>query len=96
MKKEKGWESNEEQISEYVPCEMFLEQTGFFSPSSGRIHNLFSKSKDMDRTMSDGNKIKTTLTIDALQRFVKKTARPTDDPDSMGPSSDPGDCRAHR
>ena len=69
MNKEKGRESNDEQISEYVPCEMFLEQTGFFSPSSGRIHNLFSKSKNMDRTMPDGNKIKTTLTIDALQRF---------------------------
>jgi hypothetical protein len=69
QEKEKNQETNEGHISEYVPCEMFLEQTGFFTPNSSRIRNLFSKTKTMNRKLLDGTTVKTTLTIDALQRF---------------------------
>ena len=68
----------EECISEFVPCEMFLEQTGFFSPSSSRIRNLLSKTKVMQRKLQDDTKIKTTLTIDALQRFGLPTTNDQD------------------
>ena len=69
QEKKTAEESNEEHIAEFVPCEMFLEQTGFFSPSSIRIRNLFSKTKVMQQKQLDSTAVKTTLTIDALQRF---------------------------
>lgn len=56
--------------TEYIPCEMFLEQTGFFSPSSRRIRNIFSKQKRMRRRIpQDGQSVETLMTIDAIQRF---------------------------
>ena len=73
MKKEENANNKggaSDHIEDYVPCEMFLEQTGFFSPSSTRINGLFTKEKRMRRRNPvTGSVVETRLTIDALQRF---------------------------
>lgn len=47
--------NTEHALSEYIPCEMFLESTGFFSPSSNRIKTVFSKEKTLRRKDLSGN-----------------------------------------
>ena len=51
---------------DYVPCEMFLESTGFFSASSNRIRSIFSKEKTLKRKNAYGQTEEFTVTIKAL------------------------------
>lgn len=63
---EKGTRKGHEIVSEYIPCEMFLENTGFFSPSSNRIKSIFKKEKSLKRKDVLGKTEEVTITITAL------------------------------
>ena len=56
----------ETEISEYIPCEMFLESTGFFSPSSRRIKTIFKKEKILRRKNQLGQIEESTVAIRAI------------------------------
>ena len=56
----------ETEISEYIPCEMFLESTGFFSPSSRRTKAIFKKEKTLRRKNHLGHTEESKITIRAI------------------------------
>jgi hypothetical protein len=58
--------TQEAEAPDYVPCEMFLESTGFFSASSNRIKSIFSKEKILKRKNALGQTEEFTVTIKAI------------------------------
>ncbi len=61
------FQTSENTIVDYIATEMFLEQTGFFSPSSKRLNRIFTKEKRSRRKNPEsGEYVERTLTIMAI------------------------------
>lgn len=56
-------------IPDYIPCEMFLETIGFFSPSSKRLSHITSKEKIIRRKDASGDVIENLIVIRALSEI---------------------------
>jgi len=59
-----------QEITEFVQTETFLENSGFFTPSSKRIKNIYTKRKKVKEiTLPDGRKKSITVEINASHKY---------------------------